>query len=277
MAFFMAIPALAQDSGWIGIQIEDQKDRGAFIRRVEPNSPAEKAGLKDGDVVLEFNKEPVIGVQQLTRLIRETPSGRTIDMKVHRDNRDETVKVTITVTGGQDGNSETVTVPMANDDEYAKTLAPEDFQTVTFSGTGKTRVRSRFAFKRVTAAHPVTRDRVAPREEWLIIEWPHGIEVVAATTPEICRLSAAALQTGKWQPIGEPAPPVSTSPASSARSAPEISKAPRSTSCPKTSWAACARAYARPKFCASRLACAMRRKANQSGSGCCSGTLPTGF
>lgn len=44
----------------------------------------------------------------------------------------------------------------------------------------------------------------------LIIEWPHGIEVVAATTPEICRLSAAALQTGKWQPIGEPDPPVST-------------------------------------------------------------------
>jgi SRSO17 transposase len=56
--------------------------------------------------------------------------------------------------------------------EYAKTLTDKDFQTVTFRGTGKTRVRSRFAFKRVTAAHPVTRDRVAPREEWLIIEWP---------------------------------------------------------------------------------------------------------
>jgi len=94
MAFFMAIPALAQDPGWIGIQIEDQNDRGAIVRRVEPNSPAEKAGIKEGDVVLEFNKEPVIGVQQLTRLIRETPSGRTVDMKVHRDNRDENVKVT---------------------------------------------------------------------------------------------------------------------------------------------------------------------------------------
>jgi SRSO17 transposase len=60
--------------------------------------------------------------------------------------------------------------------EYAKTLADEDFQTVVFRGKGKTRVRSRFAFKRVTAAHPVTRDRVAPREEWLIIEWPAGAE-----------------------------------------------------------------------------------------------------
>jgi SRSO17 transposase len=58
--------------------------------------------------------------------------------------------------------------------EYAKTLAPENFRTVAFRGTGKTRVSSRFAFKRITAAHPVTRDRVAPREEWLIIEWPEG-------------------------------------------------------------------------------------------------------
>jgi len=58
--------------------------------------------------------------------------------------------------------------------EYAKTLTDEDFQTVAFRGTGKTRVSSRFAFKRITAAHPVTRDRLAPREEWLIIESPDG-------------------------------------------------------------------------------------------------------
>ena len=60
--------------------------------------------------------------------------------------------------------------------EYAKTLTDKDFQTVAFRGKGKTRVRSRFAFARVTAAHPVTRDRVAPREEWLIIEWAEGAE-----------------------------------------------------------------------------------------------------
>ena len=60
--------------------------------------------------------------------------------------------------------------------EYAKTLTDTDFQTVTFRGTGKTRVSSRFAFTRITTAHPVTRDHVAPREEWLIIEWPEGAE-----------------------------------------------------------------------------------------------------
>ena len=86
--------AVAQDYGWIGISIEDQKDGGALIRRVETNSPAERAGLKEGDIVIEFNKEEVIGVQQLTRLVRETPVGRTVDIKILRDNRQQTFQVT---------------------------------------------------------------------------------------------------------------------------------------------------------------------------------------
>src|ERR1051325_5768456 len=90
----LAIPALAQDPGSIGLTIRDQSDRGAAVRRVEPNSPAEKAGFKEGDVVLEYNKEQVIGVQQLTRLVRETPVGRTVDVKIRRDNREQTLQVT---------------------------------------------------------------------------------------------------------------------------------------------------------------------------------------
>jgi serine protease Do len=94
ITLFLALPVMAQEAGWIGVSIEDQKDRGAIVRHVEPNSPADKAGLHEGDVILEFNKEEVVGVQQLTRLVRETPVGRTIDVKVRRDNREETVKVT---------------------------------------------------------------------------------------------------------------------------------------------------------------------------------------
>src|SRR5712691_3869496 len=89
-----AVPAVAQDTGWIGIRVEDQKDRGAIVRRVEPNSPAGKAGLKEGDVVIQFNKEDVVGVQQFTRLVRETPVGRTVEIKIRRDNRDQTLRVT---------------------------------------------------------------------------------------------------------------------------------------------------------------------------------------
>jgi serine protease Do len=101
MMLVAAIPVLAQETGWIGVSIEDQKDGGAIVRRVEPNSPAEKAGLKEGDVILEFNREAVIGVQQLTRLVRETPVGRTVDLKVRRDNREQTLKVTAERTAGR--------------------------------------------------------------------------------------------------------------------------------------------------------------------------------
>src|SRR4029077_15012312 len=94
MMLVAAIPVLAQELGWIGVSIEDQKDGGAIVRRVEPNSPADKAGLRENDVILEFNRQEVVGVQQLTRLVRETPVGRTIDVKVRRDNREETLRVT---------------------------------------------------------------------------------------------------------------------------------------------------------------------------------------
>jgi SRSO17 transposase len=60
--------------------------------------------------------------------------------------------------------------------ELAASLAPEDYQTLVYTTRDGEEVRSRFATVRVIAAHPVERDRCAPREEWLIIEWPEGDE-----------------------------------------------------------------------------------------------------
>jgi len=48
------------------------------------------------------------------------------------------------------------------------------WQTVCFRDADGQQLTSRFAFVRVIAAHPVDRDRQAPREEWLIAEWPEG-------------------------------------------------------------------------------------------------------
>ena len=93
-ALAMAIPAFAQDSGWIGVSIAEQSDRGVLVRSVEANSPAERAGLKANDVILQFNKQDVVGVMQLTRLVNETPVGRTVDVVIRRDSREQTLKVT---------------------------------------------------------------------------------------------------------------------------------------------------------------------------------------
>lgn len=58
--------------------------------------------------------------------------------------------------------------------DLASGLAREQFQTLTFRVGDEQALSSRFAMLRVIAANPVDRDRRAPREEWLIIEWPEG-------------------------------------------------------------------------------------------------------
>jgi SRSO17 transposase len=59
----------------------------------------------------------------------------------------------------------------------AEELSLDDFQVLTYRDLPDGEpVRSRFAFQRVSAAHPVTRDKLAPRQEWLIVEWPQDAE-----------------------------------------------------------------------------------------------------
>ncbi|HEY3441296.1 MAG TPA: PDZ domain-containing protein [Paludibaculum sp.] len=68
---------------------------GVEITRVEEESPASKAGLKVGDVVLEFNGQRVEGTEQFVRVVRETPAGRTVKLLVHRGGASMTLPATI--------------------------------------------------------------------------------------------------------------------------------------------------------------------------------------
>lgn len=71
------------------------EERGVEITSVAEDSPAERAGLKKGDVVLEYNGQVVQGVQQFIRLVRETPVGRSVTLKVSRDGTFQTLTATI--------------------------------------------------------------------------------------------------------------------------------------------------------------------------------------
>ena len=72
-------------SSYLGIGVADitaarakalnlKEERGAEVTNVAADSPAAKAGIKEGDVVLEYDGAPVQGIEQLTRLVRETPA-----------------------------------------------------------------------------------------------------------------------------------------------------------------------------------------------------------
>jgi len=70
-------------------------ERGVEVTCVDADSPATKAGLKPGDVVLEYNGEPVEGGEQFIRLVRETPPGRAAKLTVWRNNGNQTLTATI--------------------------------------------------------------------------------------------------------------------------------------------------------------------------------------
>ncbi len=81
---------------WLGVALADvdaaqaaglklPSAQGARVERVEPGSPAEKAGLAAGDVLLRFDGERVRSAAQLARLVRETPDGRSVALEVWRD------------------------------------------------------------------------------------------------------------------------------------------------------------------------------------------------
>jgi len=91
-----ALEILAGRGSQIGVTVRDVDEAdtktsklpsltGVLIEDVAADSPAAKAGLKKGDVVVEFDGERVRSVRQFTRLVQETPAGRRIQAGVMRD------------------------------------------------------------------------------------------------------------------------------------------------------------------------------------------------
>jgi C-terminal processing protease CtpA/Prc len=81
----------------IGVLVRDPEnaaEQGVTIDRVDENGAAQKAGVKEGDRVVEFDGEKVRSTRQLTRLVQETPSGRTVKMTVLRGSDRRTLDIT---------------------------------------------------------------------------------------------------------------------------------------------------------------------------------------
>jgi serine protease Do len=86
-------------SGRIGVSIRDidpardKASAGVVIEDVEGESPAAKAGLKAGDVVVEYDGERVRSTRQFTRLVQESVPGRSVPVVVLRDGQRTTLNV----------------------------------------------------------------------------------------------------------------------------------------------------------------------------------------
>ncbi|GAC1635720.1 MAG: hypothetical protein NVS9B14_13320 [Candidatus Acidiferrum sp.] len=91
---------------WLGVETQEvtadkakelklSGERGALIGKVLPDSPAAKAGLKENDVVTEINGQRVEGTAQFRRMIREIPGGRSVQLGVWRDGKQQTISATL--------------------------------------------------------------------------------------------------------------------------------------------------------------------------------------
>jgi serine protease Do len=92
--------------GWLGVYIQPvtpelknqfklKSTDGAIVADVNGGGPAEKAGLKRGDVIVEYQGEKIEDTNHLRNLVAATEVGATADVKVIRDGREKTVKVKI--------------------------------------------------------------------------------------------------------------------------------------------------------------------------------------
>jgi serine protease Do len=84
--------------GWLGVKIQDitediaktfglAKPAGALVSEVTPTGPAEKAGIKSGDIILAFDNKPVREMRNLPRIVAETDISKDVPIVVWRQGK----------------------------------------------------------------------------------------------------------------------------------------------------------------------------------------------
>tara|TARA_Y100000590_G_scaffold26684_1_gene30038 strand:+ start:237 stop:1643 length:1407 start_codon:yes stop_codon:yes gene_type:complete len=92
--------------GWLGVRIQSvskeiaeveklDRPRGALIASVAENSPSDKAGIKAGDIILEFDDKPINEMNELPKIVAETEVGKEVKVKIWRNQREITKNIVL--------------------------------------------------------------------------------------------------------------------------------------------------------------------------------------
>lgn len=127
--------------GWLGVSVQDvtpqlakqfgvEQPEGALVGEVIKGSPAEKAGLKRGDVIVSFNGEKVEDSGHLRNMAASTPVGNKVKLEIIRDKKKVPVEVTVgempkEVAGGKEGGAEAPGTSTALSGVTVQDLTPE--------------------------------------------------------------------------------------------------------------------------------------------------------
>jgi serine protease Do len=93
-------------SGWLGISIQDitegikeasglQSEEGVLVNEVVEGSPAEKSGMKAGDVVLKYDGVDILDSSQFVKLVRETDPAEEVKISLLRDGKEKDISVEV--------------------------------------------------------------------------------------------------------------------------------------------------------------------------------------
>ena len=108
--------------GWLGVQIQPVTQdiaesldldgtKGTLVTEAQPDSPAEEAGLRSGDVITEVDGETVEGPRKLARTIASMDPDQTVKVTVVRDGRTRTIDVKLGTLPGQKRMAKAETAP----------------------------------------------------------------------------------------------------------------------------------------------------------------------
>lgn len=92
--------------GWLGVKIQEVSEEvadsvglakpvGALVLEVTPNGPAEKAGIKAGDIITHFDGKEVTAMRNLPRLVAESKKGATAKITYWRKNASQNATITV--------------------------------------------------------------------------------------------------------------------------------------------------------------------------------------
>jgi serine protease Do len=109
--------------GWLGVKIQSitdeladtlgvQDNTGALVASVTTDSPAAKAGIQDGDIILKFDGKDVGSMRGLPRIVAQTPIGKEVDVEVLRK--------------GQKMNLRVAVARLVEDEDAAKAASPKE-------------------------------------------------------------------------------------------------------------------------------------------------------
>ena len=115
--------------GWLGVTIQDvdknlaesfglEKPRGALISQLQPDGPAQFGGLQTGDIIVEFDGQPILRSSDLPHVVGLTSPGEEVKVEIVRDGKPKTLRVEI----GSLGADETPTVLAKSDQNTSGAL-----------------------------------------------------------------------------------------------------------------------------------------------------------